>query len=219
MGVAFGKRWGNAASGAASGAAIGSVFGGVGAPIGAGIGAVAGLLSMSEEEKMQQAQQQRQTNFDAFKRAIEARKNTALSEGTQKIGALTGGLVTRFRSDATRRALAGGQVNDAEAYQLPVVNAVANSGNSAMANFVTDTNRAYDNTLNNADQQFMLSQNQFATDQANLPGVTDYLGQIAPAALKYKSGTDYLNMMKRYYDNGILPPGETVSASGTGFYG
>jgi hypothetical protein len=205
MGVPVGKRLGGFVGGAASGAATGSIFGAPGAIIGGVLGGTAGLFSKSDSELAEEARARRRDNYDTFKRSIESRRAKSLTEGSQKIGRLTSGLQSRFRGSAQRRATAMGRVSDVEAFELPVVSEVANRGTANMADFITDTNRSYDQQSLAAEQAFLESENQYASDMQSQPGVIDYLGEIAPIALNYTMNRDFLD---RGYGQPIAPPAQ-----------
>lgn len=187
-----GQTFGGLVSGASTGAAIGSIIPGVGTAIGAGVGALAGGLSGLFSES---PEEQRQKRFDEYKKKLNEQRAKTLSEGSAKIGTLTSGLTKRFRSSAGKRAAALGRTSDVEAFELPVVEKVASAGSGAMSDFLTSTNRYFDQASLDAEQQFLLG--------GELdPSAVDYLGELAPSALQYMQNQEYMDLLARYYGGG-----------------
>lgn len=182
--LAKNDRTGQTLSAAASGATIGSLFGPVGTAFGAVIGGLYGAFSESPEER-------RQKRYDEFKKRLNEQRQKTLAEGAQKIGQITSGLTKRFRSGAARRAAALGRTSDVETFELPVVEKVASFGSGAMSDFLTSTNRYFDEVALNAEQQFLLG--------GELePTAVDYLSEIAPSALQYMQNKEYLDLLRNY---------------------
>lgn len=187
-----GQTFSGLTSGASLGATLGSVIPGVGTLVGAGVGALGGALAGAFSES---PEEQRRKRFDEFKKKLNEQRTKTLSEGSAKIGTLTSGLTKRFRSSAGRRAAALGRTSDVEAFELPVVEKVASAGSGAMSDFLSSTNRYFDQASLDAEQQFLLG--------GELePSAVDYLGELAPSALQYMQNKEYMDLLARYYGGG-----------------
>jgi len=176
-----------AVSGATTGASIGSIIPGVGTGIGAGVGALAGGLLSANEKSPEEI---RDEKFKAAIDKVSAQKNKALTDGTTAIGKQTSGLAARFKDSAARRASAMGRTADVEAFQAPVAGQVANVGNKTLSDFITTTNKQYDDVLN---QLEMMRLNQDID-----PNSADYLTAIAPVATKYAGDQQTMELLKKY---------------------
>jgi hypothetical protein len=196
-----GQAFSGLVSGAATGASIGSMIpipGGtlIGAGAGALLGGLSGAFSESPEE-------QRKKKFDEFKMRLNEQrarlaeqKQKSLTEGSQKIGRLTSGLTSRFRSSAGKRAAALGRTSDVEAFELPVVEKVASAGSGAMSDFVTNTNRQFDEYGQRLDNYGLDAEQQFLMGGELDPSATDYLGELAPSAIQYMQNKEYLDLLR-----------------------
>ena len=186
------KRKGQTLQGMVSGATTGASIGSLipipgGTAIGAGVGALAGGLAGSLEKSPEEIRDEK------FKTAIDkvsAQKNKALAEGTTAIGRQTSGLTSRFTNSAGRRASAMGRTADVEAFTAPIAGQVANVGNRTLSDFITSTNKQYDDVLN---QLEMMRLNQDID-----PNSADYLTAIAPVATKYAGDQQTMELLKKY---------------------
>lgn len=185
-----GQVFQGAVSGATTGASIGSIIPGVGTGIGAGIGAGLGALAGAFEKSPEEI---RDEKFKAAIDKVSAQKNKALAEGTTAIGRQTSGLTSRFTNSAARRASAMGRTADVEAFTAPIAGQVANVGNKTLSDFITATNKQYDDALN---QLEMMRLNQDID-----PNSVDYLTAIAPVATKYAGDQQTMELFRKYFPN------------------
>lgn len=175
-------------SGASTGASLGSLLGPVGTGIGAGAGAILGGIIGSSEKSPEEIRDER---FTKLVENTNIRRNKALSDGTQAIGKMTSGLMSRSRVSAGRRASAMGRTSDVEAFEAPIAGRVANEGNKSLSDFILNTNAQYDNILAQIDQARLMGED---ID----PNMTDYLSELAPVAAQYAGNERQLSVLKKY---------------------
>jgi len=148
---------------------------------------VLGLFEKSDEEQRKERYQEYLKKRAEVRQKLSEGYDRTLQEGSQKIGRLTSGLASRFKSSTDSRAAALGRVNDTEAFEVPVVGRVANAGSNAMQEFQYNTGQAKNRTLENFDIGTLNADEAYA-DRPIEPGFGDQLNELAPTIASYAMG-------------------------------
>lgn len=186
--------------GASQGAVAGAVIGGgvPGAIIGGLIGGAAGLFSADPEEQAQEREKQYQARYQAYLVNLEKAKEQAILKGTQSIGKLTGGLSSRFRGEASKRASALGRIGDVESFELPVTEKVAQAGSESLEKFLTSNDQYYTGQRLAAEQANLQHQESFGQRPYEAEPL-DYVNAIAPVVTQIGMQNKYMDTMKEMY--------------------
>ena len=143
-------------------------------------------------------------HYDEFIKTVNELQSKTINEGTKNIAQHTAATAAKMTSGARRRAIAAGRGDDVESFILPGQAQAQDIGGQQLSDFVTTTNRSFNNARLGAEAgRFDLPPSQ---------SLFDYGDQAGQALVEDQQNDEYINLLKQI--NGLGVKGSGIESGG-----